>query len=171
MPSERPVETIPLREDASGALRVGDTWVLHELVIDAFEDGATPETIARRFDTLVLSDIYAVVTDNLRHRDEIADYLGAGASTPPKSGARSNRPGVTSARSAAGWPQLGIRSNGEAMRLAFDENFSGEIVRGLFRRCRRVTDVQNGCKRPDGFPATSVDSTRPTGTDHGRAPR
>ena len=49
--------------------------MLLELVIDAFEDGATPETIAQRFDTLVLSDIYAVLTYYLRHRDEIADYL------------------------------------------------------------------------------------------------
>jgi uncharacterized protein (DUF433 family) len=75
MPLESPVESIPIREDATGALRVGDTRVLLELVIDAFEDGATPETISQRYDTLALSDVYAVITYYLRHRDEIGDYL------------------------------------------------------------------------------------------------
>jgi uncharacterized protein (DUF433 family) len=75
MPLELPVESIPLREDGSGALRIGDTRVLLELVIDAFEDGATPETIAQRYETLALSDVYAVITYYLRHREEIAEYL------------------------------------------------------------------------------------------------
>ena len=40
-------EAPPLREDASGALRVGASRVLLELVIRAFQDGATPETIVQ----------------------------------------------------------------------------------------------------------------------------
>ena len=68
-------EAPPLREDAAGALRVGDSRVLLELVLRAFEDGATPETIVQRFPTLLLSDVYAVIAYYLRHRSEIDEYL------------------------------------------------------------------------------------------------
>src|SRR5215475_2422608 len=44
-------EAPPLRQDASGALRVGSSRVLVELVIRAFQDGATPEAIAQRYPT------------------------------------------------------------------------------------------------------------------------
>ena len=64
-----------MREDADGALRVGDTRVLLELVIRAFQDGATPETIVQRYSTLALADVYAVVTYYLRHRSEVEEYL------------------------------------------------------------------------------------------------
>src|SRR5262245_54690550 len=37
-------EAPPLREDSSGAVRIGQSRVLLELVIRAFQDGATPET-------------------------------------------------------------------------------------------------------------------------------
>ncbi len=65
----------PLREDATGALRVGDTRVLLELVIRAFQDGATPETIVQRYSTLALPDVYAVIAYYLRHRDDVQEYL------------------------------------------------------------------------------------------------
>jgi uncharacterized protein (DUF433 family) len=68
-------ETPPLREDASGALRVGDSRVLLELVIGAFQDGATPEAIVQRYCTLSLSDVYAVISYYLRHPSEIEGYL------------------------------------------------------------------------------------------------
>jgi len=68
-------ETPPLREDASGALRVGDSRVLLELVIRAFQNGAPPETIVQRYSTLALPDVYAVVAYYLRHPGEIEEYL------------------------------------------------------------------------------------------------
>lgn len=70
-----PTETIPLREDADGALRVGDSNVLLELVVRAFQDGATPEAIVQRYSTVSLSDVYAVVAYYLRHRLTIDEYL------------------------------------------------------------------------------------------------
>jgi uncharacterized protein (DUF433 family) len=70
-----PAQAIPIREDDSGALRVGETRVLLELVVDAFEDGATPETIVQRYETLDLADVYAVLGYYLRHREEVTDYL------------------------------------------------------------------------------------------------
>lgn len=68
-------EAPPLREDAAGAVRVGDSRVLLELVIRAFQDGATPETIVQRYSTLALPDVYAVIAYYLRHRSEIEGYL------------------------------------------------------------------------------------------------
>ncbi len=70
-------EAPPLREDATGALRVGDSRVLLELVIRAFQDGATPETIVQRYSTLALPDVYAVIAYYLRHRSEVEGYLAS----------------------------------------------------------------------------------------------
>lgn len=68
-------EAPPLREDTSGAVRVGNSRVLLELVIRAFQDGATPEIIVQRYSTLALSDVYAVIAYYLRHRSEVEEYL------------------------------------------------------------------------------------------------
>lgn len=68
-------EAPPLREDSAGAIRVGNSRVLLELVIRAFQDGATPETIVQRYSTLALPDVYAAIAYYLRHRIEIEDYL------------------------------------------------------------------------------------------------
>ena len=54
-------DTPPLRQDDSGAVRIGTTQVLLELVIRAFEDGATPESIVQRYPSTTLGDIYAVI--------------------------------------------------------------------------------------------------------------
>lgn len=68
-------ETPPLCPDATGALRVGASRVLVELVVRAFQDGATPEAIAQRYPTAALADIYAVIAYYLRHPEEIDAYL------------------------------------------------------------------------------------------------
>ena len=68
-------EAPPLREDAEGSLRVGASRVLLELVIRAFQDGATPETIVQRYSTLALGDVYGVIAYYLRHRGEVETYL------------------------------------------------------------------------------------------------
>jgi uncharacterized protein (DUF433 family) len=68
-------EAPPVRQDAAGALRVGHSRVLVDLVIRAFQDGATPEAIAQRYPTTALPDIYAVIAYYLRHREDIDAYL------------------------------------------------------------------------------------------------
>jgi uncharacterized protein (DUF433 family) len=68
-------ETPPLTEDATGALRVGNSRVLLEIVVHAFQDGATPETIVQRDSTLSLPDVYAVLAYYLRHPKEVEEYL------------------------------------------------------------------------------------------------
>jgi uncharacterized protein (DUF433 family) len=68
-------EAPPLRQEASGAIRVGNSRVLLELVIRAYLDGATPEAIVQRYPTTTLEDVYAVVAYYLRHRAEVERYL------------------------------------------------------------------------------------------------
>lgn len=75
MPFSAQAEAPPLHEDADGALRVGASRVLLELIIRAFQDGATPETIVQRYSTLALSDVYAVIAYYLRHQSEVDAYL------------------------------------------------------------------------------------------------
>ena len=72
---EIPADKAPLRQDDSGAVRIGNTRVLLELVIRAFEDGATPEAIVQRYPTTTLTDIYAVIAYYLRHRALVERYL------------------------------------------------------------------------------------------------
>ncbi|MCY3023173.1 MAG: DUF433 domain-containing protein [Planctomycetota bacterium] len=69
------VETIPLRTDADGVIRVGGTRVTLDTVVAAFEQGATAEEIAQQYPTLALPDIYMVIGHYLRHPDEVAAYL------------------------------------------------------------------------------------------------
>jgi uncharacterized protein (DUF433 family) len=68
-------DPLPIHEDSTGALRIGQTRVLLELVLRAFQDGATPEAIVQRYPTLALVDVYAVVTHYLQHREEMDRYL------------------------------------------------------------------------------------------------
>ena len=68
-------EPIPLSEDEHGDIRVGDCRVLLDLVVHAFDDGPTPETIVQMYSTLKLADVYAAIAYYLRHRQEIRDYL------------------------------------------------------------------------------------------------
>jgi uncharacterized protein (DUF433 family) len=68
-------EMPPIRKDESGAIRVGDSRVLLELVIRSFQDGASPETIVQRYSTLTLADVYTTIGYYLRHQQEINAYL------------------------------------------------------------------------------------------------
>ena len=51
-------EIPPLYGDETGAIRVGHSKVLLETVIRAFQDGASPESIVHRYETLSLADVY-----------------------------------------------------------------------------------------------------------------
>jgi uncharacterized protein (DUF433 family) len=52
------VDTIPLSKDVHGVYRVGNSRVTLDLVVRAFNRGATPENIAQDFPSLQLADIY-----------------------------------------------------------------------------------------------------------------
>lgn len=66
---------IPLRRDENGAIRIGDTRVLLEVVIGAHQRGDTPEQIVERYDGLTLEAVYAVIAYYLSHRAEVDAYI------------------------------------------------------------------------------------------------
>jgi uncharacterized protein (DUF433 family) len=68
-------EPAPLRRDEQGDIRVGAGRILLDLVVHAFEDGATPETIVQMYPTLTLAETYGAITYYLRHRQDVMDYL------------------------------------------------------------------------------------------------
>ncbi len=68
-------EAPPFQEDATGAIRIGKTRVLLEIVIRAFLDGVSPETIVQQYSTLSLSDTYSAIAYYLRHQKDIETYL------------------------------------------------------------------------------------------------
>ena len=65
----------PLRQESTGAIRIGKSRVLLELVIRAFDDGATPESIVQMYPTTTLADIYSVIGFYLHNRDEVIAYM------------------------------------------------------------------------------------------------
>jgi uncharacterized protein (DUF433 family) len=69
------VDTIPLSEDASGVYRVGGTRVTLDLVVRAFNRGATAEEILQDYPSLRLQDVYQVIGYYLKHGAELAPYL------------------------------------------------------------------------------------------------
>jgi uncharacterized protein (DUF433 family) len=69
------VEGPPLRVDEAGTVRVGQSRVTLDLVVEQYENGMTPEDMVRAYDTLSLADVHAAVAYYLRHRDEVGAYL------------------------------------------------------------------------------------------------
>lgn len=68
-------EPAPLYRDELGDIRVGDSRVLLDLVVRAFQHGATPESIVQSYPTLRLADVYGAISYYLRHRDDVDHYL------------------------------------------------------------------------------------------------
>ena len=66
---------VPLREDPPGVFRVGNTRVLLELVLHAYQRGVSPQDIVRMYETLDLGDVFAVIAFYLAHPVEIDEYL------------------------------------------------------------------------------------------------
>jgi uncharacterized protein (DUF433 family) len=68
-------DPVPLRVDAKGTIRIGNTRVTLDIVIAAFLDGLTAEEITEEFSTLDLGDVYSVLGYYLHHKDDVDDYL------------------------------------------------------------------------------------------------
>src|SRR5205085_11163903 len=66
---------VPLQTDAYGTVRVGDTRVSLEIVITAFQEGASPEEIVQQLPTLDLGDVYAVLAFYLHNQAAVDTYL------------------------------------------------------------------------------------------------
>jgi len=69
------VEAVPLAKDAHGVYRVGGTRVTLDVVIRAFNRGATAEEIVQEFPSLQLPDVYQVIGYYLKRRVDLAVYF------------------------------------------------------------------------------------------------
>ena len=69
------VDEIPLARDVHGVYRVGGTRVTLDLVVRAFNRGATAEEFAQKYDSLRLPDVYQVIGYYLKHAEELAEHL------------------------------------------------------------------------------------------------
>jgi uncharacterized protein (DUF433 family) len=69
------VEAVPLAKDAHGVYRVGGTRVTLDLVVRAFNRGATAEEISQKFSSLQLPDVYQLIGYYLKHSAELAAYF------------------------------------------------------------------------------------------------
>ena len=67
--------TIPLRTDADGVIRVGDTRVTLITIVQRYRSGDTPEEIHAGFPTISLGDIYAVIAYYISHQTEVDSYI------------------------------------------------------------------------------------------------
>jgi uncharacterized protein (DUF433 family) len=68
-------EAPPLRVDEGGVVRVGDSRISLDLVVEQYENGMTVEDIVRAYDTLMPADVHAVIAYYLRHRPQVSAYL------------------------------------------------------------------------------------------------
>lgn len=68
-------EIAPLKTDADGVVRVGETRVTLDTIVAVFQQGATAEEISDRYPSLKLADIYATIAFYLNHQQEVEAYL------------------------------------------------------------------------------------------------
>jgi uncharacterized protein (DUF433 family) len=66
---------VPLTRLENGVYRVTDTRIPLERIVECYQEGMTPEDIVRDFDTLKLSDVYAVISYYLDHKDVVEEYM------------------------------------------------------------------------------------------------
>ena len=87
----------PLHWEEGGVIRIGNSRISFDLIIDRYESGATAEDIVRLYDSLDLADVYAAISYYLRHRDQLKSYLQRRAAEADSVQARmeSQRPRVT----------------------------------------------------------------------------
>lgn len=69
------VQTIPLKADKDGVMRVGKTRVTLDTVVRSFEQGHTAEEIVSHYPVLRLADVYAVIAYYLNNQAEVQAYL------------------------------------------------------------------------------------------------
>lgn len=69
------LQTVPLKADSDGVMRVGKTRIPLDTVVHAFESGHTAEEIVSHYPALSLADVYAVITYYLNHQADVQQYL------------------------------------------------------------------------------------------------
>jgi uncharacterized protein (DUF433 family) len=66
----------PCGSNEHGVIRIGDSRLSLEVVLDYHHQGMSAEAIADGYqDIITLADVHAVLAYYLRHRDEVDSYL------------------------------------------------------------------------------------------------
>jgi len=68
-------QAMPLRMTEDGTIRIADSRVSLDSVVQHYNLGASAEQIAQKFPALDLADIYAAITYYLSHEETIEEYL------------------------------------------------------------------------------------------------
>jgi uncharacterized protein (DUF433 family) len=68
-------DPVPLRVDETGAIRVGQSRVTLDVLLQYSRLGMMPEEIARGLDTLTLADVHGALAYYFRHQSEMDTYL------------------------------------------------------------------------------------------------
>src|SRR5437588_7591334 len=68
-------DPVPLRVDDTGAIRVGQSRVTLDVLLQYWRQGMKPEDIAKGLDTLTLADVHGALAYYFRHETEIDNYL------------------------------------------------------------------------------------------------
>jgi uncharacterized protein (DUF433 family) len=68
-------DPVPLRVDETGTIRVGQSHVTLDVLLQYWRMGMKPEEIARGLDTLTLADVHGALAYYHRHQAETDDYL------------------------------------------------------------------------------------------------
>jgi uncharacterized protein (DUF433 family) len=68
-------DPVPLRVDDTGTIRVGQSRVTLDVLLQYWRTGMKPEDIARGLDTLTLADVHGALAYYFRHQTEIDNYL------------------------------------------------------------------------------------------------
>jgi uncharacterized protein (DUF433 family) len=64
-----------IQTDEHGSLRVGDSRVMLDSVVVAWQQGHSAETIQQQFPALSLADVYGAIAYYLRNRTDVDQYL------------------------------------------------------------------------------------------------
>ena len=65
----------PLRIAEGGSIRVGNTRISLDLIVEQYENGMSPEEFVLAYDSLSLPDVYGAIAYYLRHREEVQEYM------------------------------------------------------------------------------------------------
>jgi uncharacterized protein (DUF433 family) len=68
-------ELPPLQPGPDGAIRVGNSRITLDVIVEAFEQGLPLDEIASEYDVLERADVYSAIAFYLRHKSEVQAYL------------------------------------------------------------------------------------------------
>jgi uncharacterized protein (DUF433 family) len=64
-----------IRADENGTLRIGESRVSLDVLVEQYDNGMSAEEMVVAYDTLTLADAYAAIAYYLRHGDDVRSYL------------------------------------------------------------------------------------------------